>query len=300
LIATGTPTFKVPSYIDYNLSVQREVLPSTVVEVGYVGTKGTHLLGDVDINQPTVAARLASSGDDVNAIRPFPGYGAITDRNPIFTSNYNSLQASLNRRFNRGLTVQLGYTWSRLLTTSPEDRSLATYNTYNLKQSYGPSTLNTPQMFIASYVYDLPLYRNQSGAVGRILGGWEISGITTIQTGQSLSITQGSDPFGAVTVPTSIGSCTISANTPSCPLYPGGLGMTRPGSTVQVRADQIGNAGGPKTAGEFFNPLAFADAVGHFGNSGVGAIYGPGLQVWDMSLIKNIRFAERIGVQLRL
>ena len=53
LIATGTPTFKVPSYMDYNLSVQREILPSTVLEVGYVGTKGTHLLGDVDFNQPT-------------------------------------------------------------------------------------------------------------------------------------------------------------------------------------------------------------------------------------------------------
>jgi hypothetical protein len=282
LIATGDPSFKVPSYMDYNISVQREILPSTVVEVGYVGTKGTHLLGDVEINQPTVAARLANPGVDVNAIRPFPGFGAITDRNPIFTSNYNSLQASLNRRFRRGLTVELGYTWSRLLTTNPQDRSLATYNTYDLKQSYGPSTLNTPQMFIASYVYDLPFYKNQQGAVGKVLGGWEISGITTIQTGQSLSITQSSDPFGA------------------SGLYPGGLGMTRPGSTVQIRADQIGPANGPRTAGEFFNPAAFADAVGHFGTSGVGAIYGPGLQVWDISLIKNIRFVERVGVQLRL
>ena len=62
LIATGTPTFKVPSYMDYNISVQNEILPSTVVEIGYVGTKGTHLLGDVDINQPTLAARLATPG----------------------------------------------------------------------------------------------------------------------------------------------------------------------------------------------------------------------------------------------
>ncbi len=239
LIATGTPTFKVPSYMDYNLSVQREILPSTVLEVGYVGTKGTHLLGDVDFNQPTLASRLASPGVDANAIRPYAGYGAITNRIPVFTSNYNSLQASLNRRFSKGLTVQLGYTWSRLLTTSPQDRALATYNTYNLGQSYGPSTLNTPQMFIASYVYDLPFYRNQNGFAGKLLGGWEISGITTIQTGQSLSITQGSDPFAAVSVPNSVGACTISASVTSCPLYPGGLGMTRSGSTVQVRADQI-------------------------------------------------------------
>jgi hypothetical protein len=282
LIATGTPSFKVPSYMDYNLSVQREIMPSTVLEVGYVGTKGTHLLGDVDFNQPTLDARLANPGVDVNAIRPYPGYGVITDRIPVFTSNYNSLQASLNRRFSKGLTVQLGYTWSRLLTTSPQDRALATYNTYDLRQSYGPSTLNTPQMFIASYVYDLPFYRNQNGFVGKLLGGWEISGITTIQTGQSVSITQSSDPFG------------VSG------LYPGGLGMTRPGSTVQIRADQIGNASGPKTAAEFFNTAAFTDAVGHFGTSPVGAVYGPGLQVWDMSLIKNIRFVERVGVQLRL
>jgi hypothetical protein len=301
LIATGTPTFKVPSYMDYNISVQREIMPSTVLEVGYVGTKGTHLLGDVEFNQPTVTARLASPGDDVNSIRPYAGYGAITDRIPIFTSNYNSLQASLNRHFSRDLTVQIGYTWSRLLTTSPEDRSLATYNTYDLKQSYGPSTLNTPQMFIASYVYDLPFYKSQNGVVGKALGGWEISGITTIQTGQSLSISQSSDPFAAVSVPTSEGSCVISATTTSCPLYPGGLGMTRSGSTIQIRADQVSSSvGGPKTAAHFFNTAAFTDAVGHFGTSRVGAIYGPGLQVWDMSLIKNTRLAERLSMQLRL
>jgi hypothetical protein len=301
LIATGTPTFKVPGYMDYNLSVQREIMPSTVLEVGYVGTKGTHLLGDVDLDQPTLAARLASPGVDVNAIRPFAGYGVITDRIPQFTSNYNSLQISLNRRFSKGLTVELGYTWSRLLTTNPQDRALATYDTYDLKQSYGPSTLNTPQMFIASYVYDLPFYRSQNGFAGKVLGGWEISGITTIQTGQSLSITQSSDPFAAVSVPTSEGGCVISATTTSCPLYPGGLGMTRSGSTVQIRADQISNnVGGPKTAAEFFNTAAFTDAVGHFGSSRVGAILGPGLQVWDISLIKNIRFAERAALQLRL
>jgi Carboxypeptidase regulatory-like domain/TonB-dependent Receptor Plug Domain len=300
LIATGTPAFKVPSYMDYNLSVQREILPSTVLEVGYVGTKGTHLLGDVDINQPTLAARLANPGADVNAIRLYEGYGVITDRIPVFTSNYNSLQVSLNRRFSRGLTAQLAYTWSRLLTTMPQDRALATYDTYDLKQSYGPSTLNTPQMFVASYIYDLPFYRNQAGFVGKVLGGWEISGITTIQSGQSLSITQSSDPFAAVSVPTSTLSCTISATTTSCPLYPGGLGMTRSGSTVQIRADQIGDPSGPKTAAQFFNTAAFADAVGHFGSSRPGAIYGPGFQVWDMSLIKNVMVAERVSLQLRL
>jgi len=279
LVTTGTPTFKVPSYLDYNLSVQHEIMPNTVLEVGYVGTKGLHLLGDVDVNQPTVAARLANPTDDVNAIRPYLGYGAITARLPVFTSNYNSLQVSLNRRFSRGLTLEVGYTWSKFLDTNPFDRTLATYNTYDYKQSYGPSTLNTPQMLVVSYVYDLPFHGNQNGVAGRVLGGWEISGITTMQSGQSTAITQSTDPFGA---------------------YPNGLGMLSAGDTVQIRADQIGDPHGPKTAAEFFNTAAFTAAAGHFGTSRPGAILGPGLQVWDLSLMKNINFAEHIGLQLRL
>ena len=76
--------------------------------------------------------------------------------------------------------------------------------------------------------------------------------------------------------------------------------MQSPGETVFIRPDQIGNPKGPKTAAEFFNTSAFAPAVGHFGSSRPGAVLGPGLQVWDLSLIKNFRFAERVGLQLRL
>jgi hypothetical protein len=301
LTITGSPTFKVPSYLDYNLSVQHEIMPNTVLEVGYVGTKGTHLLGDIDLDQPTVASRLAATlGTDVNAIRPSLGYGAINDRATVYTSNYNSLQVSLNRRFSRGLTLELGYTWSKLLTTNPYDRGLSAYDTYDLKQSYGPSVLNTPQMLVLSYVYDLPFYRNQRGLVGQTLGGWEFSGITTIQSGQSQIMTQSNDPWALVTTPNSTISCTISATTTSCPAYPGGLGMTRPGETVFIRPDQIGDPHGPKTAAEFFNTAAFTEAIGHFGSSRPGAILGPGIQVWDMSLIKNFKFAERAGLQLRL
>ena len=301
LTTTGLPDFKVPSYLDYNLSVQHEIMPNTVLEAAYVGTKGTHLLGDIDFNQPTLAARLAAApGTDVNAIRPYQGFGAINDRATVYTSNYNSLQVSLNRRFSKGLTLELGYTWSKLLTTNPYDRGLSAYDSYDLRQSYGPSVLNTPQMLVVSYVYDLPFYQNQRGLLGHVLGGWEWSGITTMQSGQSQIITQSNDPWTQVTQTSSTISCAINATTTSCPTYPGGLGMNRPGDTIYIRADQIGDPNGPKTAAEFFNTAAFAPAVGHFGSSRPGALLGPGLQVWDMSLIKNIKFAERVGLQLRL
>ena len=121
-------------------------MPNTVVELAYVGTKGTHLLGDIDYNQPTVTARVANPGVGINAIAPFIGYGGITARDPVFTSNYNSLQATINRRLSHGLQVGVAYTWSKLLTTNPIDRGLAANDTYDLKQSYGLSTTNTPQM----------------------------------------------------------------------------------------------------------------------------------------------------------
>ena len=179
-VMTGTPTaggslpFKAPSYQDYNFSVQREIMPSTVLEIGYVGTKGTHLLGDIDLDQPTVAARTANELVDVNAIRPFAGYGAFADRAPVFTSNYNSLQASLNHRMSHGLTLGVSYTWSKLLTTNPVDRGFGATDTYNLSQGYGLSQLNTPQILVISYVYQEPFFKDQRG-LGRVLGGWELS-----------------------------------------------------------------------------------------------------------------------------
>jgi hypothetical protein len=291
-VMTGTPTasgtlaFKAPSYQDYNVSVQREVMPNTVLEVGYVGTKGTHLLGDIDLNQPTVATRLANELVDVNAIRPFAGYGAMADRSPVFTSNYNSLQASLNRRMSHGLTFGVSYTWSKLLTTNPADRAVGVTDTYNLKQSYGLSTLNTPQIFVLSYVYQEPFFKNQRG-LGWLLGGWELSGIVNFQTGQSITVTQPLDPFDP-------GTGNLSA--------PGagnrGLGFLQGDATN--RANQSGSAHGPKTVNGYFNTAAFSQSVGAFGTSAPGAIQGPGFQRWDTSLFKNIKLGERVGFQLRL
>ncbi len=294
LTATGTPDFKVPSYMDYNLSVQHEVMHNTVLEVGYVGTKGSHLLGDVDLNQPTVATRIANPAVFVNAIAPFLGYAGINSRAPIYTSNYNSLQVAMNRRFSKGLTLGVAYTWSKLLTTNPFDRGQASYNTYDLKQSYGPSALNTPQMFVMSYVYDFPFYKDQRGVIGHILGGWELSGITTIQSGQSQTVTQSNDPWSMVTTANTTAYC----STPPCPLYPGGLGMGS--SSIAIRADQSGSASGPKSVTQFFNTSAFTNAVGHFGSSSPGALLGPGYQIWDMSVMKNFNFGERASLQLRL
>jgi hypothetical protein len=290
-VMTGTPTatgvvFKAPSYQDYNVSIQREVMPNTVVELGYVGTKGTHLLGDIDLNQPTVAARTANELVDVNAIRPFAGYGAFGDRATVFTSNYNSLQASFNRRLSHGLTLGVAYTWSKLLTTNPVDRGWGATDTYDLKLDYGLSSINTPQVFALNYLYQEPFFKNQRG-LGLILGGWELSGIVNVQTGQSIPVTQSLDPFDPGTAS---GSAPGAGNR--------GLGFLQ-GDAINL-ANQSGSASGPKTVNEWFNTAAFSQSVGTFGNSRPGAVLGPGFQRWDTSLFKDIHFGERVNFQLRL
>jgi hypothetical protein len=299
LVTTGAnwpglpPTFEVPSYQDYNVSVQHEIMPNTVAEVAYVGTKGTHLLGDIDFNQPTVATRVANPGVGINAIEPFIGYGPITSRDPVFTSNYNSLQATLNRRLSHGLQVGVAYTWSKFLTTNYTDRGNGVQDSYDLKADYGLSTLNTPQILTFNYLYQEPFFKQQHG-LGWVLGGWEISGIVNFQTGQSLTITQNNDPWSVVMTNNTTQACT----TPPCPLYPGGLGIGP--STIYPRANQSGSPSGPKTVNEYFNIAAFSDAVGQFGNSAPGAVLGPGFQRWDTSLFKNFHFGERATLQLRL
>jgi hypothetical protein len=280
LVSSGSPQFKVPSYQNWNLSVEQKVVGDTTMSVAYVGSKGVHLLGETDINQPTVAARLGNAAANVNSLRPFAGYSAIRARIPKFDSSYHSLQVTVNRRFTRGLSGGIAYTWSKLLTDASVDRDIMFPNSYDLRANRGLSNINTPQIFVANYVYELPFYKSQRGLSGRILGGWEFSGITSVQSGQSLAVVQYVDPFNAA------GS--------------GGLGMNATFNT-QIWADRIGDPKGPHAApGTFFNTGAFADAVGHFGTVRPGVITGPGLQKWDITLMKNTRITERVNLQLRL
>ncbi|HEY3628357.1 MAG TPA: TonB-dependent receptor [Terracidiphilus sp.] len=273
LTTTGNPAFKVPNYANYNLSIQRELMPSTVLEVAYVGAQARHLLGQFDQNQPTVAAVTANPTTKTNALRPYAGYALMQDRGPFFTNNYNSLQMSLNHH-SRGLQVGLAYTYSKDLTTQSADRTTYSTYQYNFMMDYGPSTYNQPHTFVASYVYDLPFFTNQQGFVGKVAGGWEVSGITQFLSGQSFNATQPLDPWD-----------------------PNGLNVGL--GTSGTRPDQIARVHMTKTVGAWFTPASFAPAVNHFGSEGSGNILGPGYNNWDLAAIKNLKIVERLSFQLR-
>jgi Carboxypeptidase regulatory-like domain/TonB-dependent Receptor Plug Domain len=288
LHVTGSPAFKVPYSQNWSLSVQREVLPNTLVEVAYVGNKGTHLLGEFDFNQVPLSVRTANPTVVANAIRPYVGYNVISTIAPQFNSNYNSLQVSLNRRVSQGLNLGIAYTWSKTLTNNSTDRSTAVYDSYNFANEYGPASFSQSQIFVMNYVYDLPFYRAQQGLMGHVLGGWEVSGITSFNTGFPLTVTQFNDPFN---------SFDYAAGTPN--VYPDGIGIDP--SPVSPRPDRVSGQAvtGPKTVAQYFNTAAFTDAIGHFGGSGRGVVVGPGLNNWDISAIKNIKLSERFSTQFR-
>jgi len=278
LTVTGTPTFKVPDYANYNLSVQRQLLPTTTVEVAYVGNQARHLLGEFDFNQPTVAARIANPKADVNAIRPYLGYGYMHDRAPLFTNNYNSLQFSINHRSSRGLTLGAAYTWSKDLTTNSNDRGTSATNSYDFRSDYGPSSTNTPQILEVNYIYEVPFFRSQRGLEGHVLGGWEISGVSSFVSGSSFTVSQQIDPFAVV--------------------GPNGLGMKQNGD-IAMRPDQVAPIHRTKTLTQWFSPSSFAAASGHFGTERYGSLLGPGVQKWDIATMKNVNLGEHLRFQLR-
>ena len=298
-IWTTDPRWHSPYSTQWNLDVQQELARGFIVDIGYVGNKGTHLVGEQDINQvaPGIAAASGlfanpyaggtTNGRRLNAVRPFLGWGSIGQIAPVFDSNYHSLQASMEKRFSGNSTINLAYTWSHSLTDNQTDRSTGLQNTYCRACDYGRSTLDRRHVFTANYVYELPFMRGQQNFAGHVLGGWQVSGIVTVNSGLPL---------------TALISRTVPVGDPAA----SGLNVDGPpnnGRPASPRPNQIGDPNnGPKTWDQFFNISAFATPTGpqtFGGTERRGAITGPGLWRYDMALMKNTKIAEAVNLQFR-
>src|SRR5215468_690125 len=307
---TTDPRWSTPYSEQWNLDVQQSAWGNWLFDVGYVGNKGTHLVGVVDINQvapgAAVAAGIIVPGQilgcnatnsnlgacssttaprRLNPIRPFLGYGTIGQISPRFYSNYNSLQMSATKRFSANGTFNANYTWSHGLTDNQTDRSTGDMITACPRCDYGRSQLDRRHVFTADYVYDLPWHRDQQGFAGHLLGGYEVSGILTVNSGL---------PFTVFALRGFGDPAAVGLNSSGAP---------NNGRVATPRPNQIGdpNSGGPKTLDEFFNTAAFANVTtgGAPGSERRGAVNGPGLWRYDMSLMKNTNLTERLHLQFR-
>ena len=291
-----------PLVRQYNLNIQYQFLPSWTFEAGYVGSSGinledfSHNYNTAQLATPSnpINGQTTSTLENINLRVPYLGFAptGLLGTGYDLISNYNSLQLTLRKQFSHGLTMQAAYTWSKSLTNSSENS--ANYNNASdLSQQYGPSYFNRPQRFIVNYNYALP-FGDRPGALGKLTSGWSLSGVTTIQNGQSLTIedSNAGTIFGTSTGYTDQGI----ARAQMCPgkTY---ADIATPGGIEQRLG---GGSGGPG----YLNSKAFCPApvIGDgtgFGNSGMGIILGPGQFNFDFSVLKDTRIFEKQSLQFR-
>lgn len=303
---TEDPRLTAPRSTNFNLNVQYQVSKSTIFSLGYVGAIGRHEIGAYNLNPAGVAPGVnfnpaaQACGSDIFLANCTGGasfqYGAYTNtigqigvQTTDYSSNYNSLQASLNRMFNNGLAFQIAYTWSRNFdyTSNLENSAFngPGINNFDVAQNYGPSANDAPQRLVANYIYTLPFYKY--GHHWRALtDGWKLSGIATFQSG--------------FPVPVSNANYTdLQWSYPDAYYAPPGRGEIT-GAPLSINHN-------PRTAlaaglpGSWLNQAAFTNpATGTIGDANRNPFYGPGLNFWDMALEKDIYLTESRYVELRL
>ena len=269
-IRSEMPTPRITSF---NFGVQHQIMSGTILHANYVGTLGDNLTRTVNLNQLRAGTRLnpPASTTNVNALRPYPGYGNITITENEDESSYHSLQLSLTRRLHAGIEFGANYTWSKTLDTSsgtPEDP-------YDIGRDYGLSSIHRKHNVNSHFIWQLPFFRNGGNPVLRgVLGSWDLSGVVVYQSGAPFTVTA---PVDAARI-----------------------------GTNSTRATLIGDPhlpGSERTPQQWFNTAAFLNPAlmtpGQFGTSGRNILIGPAFNRIDLSLGKQFGVGGRAKLQLR-
>ena len=290
-----SPKFQPSVIQEFSQSVQVGLAKDLVLEIGYNGVRGTKLEQERAFNQAGFASVAHPIGGvTTNTIAnipqrvPFPGFsseGAIQIET-TGASWYHALNVSLNKRFSNGLQFLAAYTWAKSLTDAT-NTSTATGQGANLegnqndpRSRYGQDSFVRPQRFVLSYLYDIPGPKNHFSLSGRFLSGWALSGITTVQSGQRLTLVNSSanNVFG-------VGNGALNLD----------LAQVAPGCTAN-RLLTGGSIQHQLAAGEgYFNTACFTtppiigdDGMGTtFGNARPGIVPGPGQVNFDFALAKR-------------
>ena len=269
-----TPT---PQIYQYNMAIQNAVGSNMVVELAYVGSHGLNLNYPTDLN--AVPLNHLNSGG--TAFRPYSLYtGSINGSSNDGISNYNSLQASLQRRLSKGLSLDVNYTWAHFLDSIDSSGWGGRVGNQNYQipndpaANYSNSNFDVRNAFKGRAVYQLPFGRgrafmNRNWALDEVFGGWQASTTMIFQSGNPFTV------FGTQSTYTS-GS--PFPNYSGQNLYPA-----------------------HKTYSEWFNPAAFSVPTdGTFGNVRRNSLYGPGVELVNISAGKNFDIHEAIKLQFRV
>jgi hypothetical protein len=327
--------FQQPYVQQYSLDLQQEITPKTFLDVGYFGDHGTHLLGALNINQPAPGAWVGkvqpnNSGGScndpdtglqswlsttcdraLNQIKPYLGYFAVDSLRTIFSSNYNALQAKFTKHFKGKTYIDANYTWSRDLTNAQADYSGFAQDIYNLNNEYGRAADDRNNVLTFDGVYELPWYKDQKSLVGHLVGGWELAGIYTIDSGLPLTVSSSQATTTAYNLPGNAAS--VFNGRTNTGYVTDNAGLSVFGNTsAGLRLNQLGdpNSGnGVKIHNKTYNGLwfytgAYAAAPPSQTNLAPtakrGTIQGPGFNRLDLAVHRNFRIYDRLNFQFRM
>ena len=273
-VTGGDLVSKVPAVYQWNFTVQHMLPQDTLVEVGYVATRGRHLVLNSDLNQLPVGTKFLPFNRSVQpaALAPYRGLGGLTVGLNDANSRYDALQISAQRRLNKGLQFGVAYTFSSTVDYG-SDLYANARNTYDIKYNFGPADWGRRHNLVINYVYELPFFRGEKNLASAVLGGWQLSGVAALATGTPYTVTNAiGDEAG---VQSDFGQ------------YANRLSGCDPNN-------------GPRSVEKWFDTSCFAEATqGTFGNSGRGSVWGPGIRNWDFALFKNGSVSERLRYQFR-
>jgi outer membrane receptor protein involved in Fe transport len=255
----------------WNFNIQQEIVARIVLTAGYVGSKGTHLPIQRELNPAVLRPGATAANIDARRIYA-PLFGSIAGYESTGFSTYNALQVSLNKRFSRGYTVLANYTYGKALDNGSLDTLGGWQNPLDLRSEKARSDNDVRQRFVTSFLWEVPSPKGR--LAGGVLGGWQLNGIFTADTGTPFNVVSGRDQA-------LIGSGSQRPNLVGDPY----LDRGRP------RAELLQ---------QYFNPAAFAvPPTGQFGNLGRNVLNGPGGYTFDGSVFRSFQLAERMRLQFR-
>ena len=260
-----------PATDQISIETQRELTKDLVMKIGYIRTRGTGLLQNVDGN-PCLPLPLTP------CTRVNPNFGIINSITNAASSTYNALQASLTKRLSRNFSAGLHYTWSSLIDDVTDVIAASTsefaraQNSFDRRADRARSGYDRPHRLTGNFVYELPFYQHQTGSTGKFFGGWQLNSFFTFQSGAPFTVTLGSDP-----------------NNSGNPIRPN-LNTNLDLSSMTI--SDILTAGGTK----LFRGL---DPGQRVGNAGRNILRSDGINLVDFGIIKNTRLSENVRLQFR-
>jgi hypothetical protein len=305
---TLSPTLTLPYTQDWDFNLQRSFGSDWLFEIGYVGTKGTHLPRFIEANPAvfipgTANGQPISNSSNADQRRLYSGctledspsscqFSSTGEIAAIANSSYNAMQASARKQFSHGLSFLLSYTWSKAIDdvssfniTGSAAKPVAgendlAQNPFDLNAERGLSLFDARNRFVASYEWALPFWNDSHTWYHSALGGWQLNGIATLMSGTPFTVFDSNDVSAQGSAPEITG---FSAQRPNL----------------------VGNSNsGPRQVNAWLNPSAFQRLdptanAGQFGTEGRNVNVGPAFADWDFAALKNFRVTESKRFQFR-